>query len=106
VKTICGDLKDDGHMVNMVQNHGKAKRLPKPLFLKTLCKNTDGTLKYSLLMIASLEPLQKAVFVFYPTLKKSELIDLTGKKIPKLRTKKHKDTADKLVTVGDALLNN
>jgi CRP-like cAMP-binding protein len=95
MKTICGDLKDaDGHMVNMAQKTVKQRLAETLLYLEdTFGKNTDGTLKIQLSRdeLASLiGTATESCIRLLSDFKKSELIDLTGKKIilkdlPKLK---------------------
>lgn len=86
MKTICGDLKDaDGHMVNMAQKTVKQRLAETLLYLEnTFGTNADGTLKIQLSrdeLASMIGTATESCIRLLSDFKKSDLIDLTGKKI-------------------------
>ncbi|MBX9887190.1 MAG: Crp/Fnr family transcriptional regulator [Flavobacteriaceae bacterium] len=86
MKTICGDLKDaDGHMVNMAQKTVKQRLAETLLYLEnTFGKNVDGTLRIQLSrdeLASMIGTATESCIRLLSDFKKSDLIDLTGKKI-------------------------
>ncbi len=86
MKTICGDLKDaDDHMVNMAQKTVKQRLAETLLYLEeTFGTNEDKTLRIQLSreeLAGMIGTATESCIRLLSELNKSEIIELTGKKI-------------------------
>ena len=99
MKTICGDLKEaDDHMVSMAQKNVKERLAETLLYLEdTFGKNQDGSLHIQLSreeLAGMIGTATESCIRLLSELNKSDIIDLTGKKITILDRNKLKRMAD------------
>ena len=99
MKTICGDLKEaDDHMVSMAQKSVKERLAETLLYLEdTFGKNQDGSLHIQLSreeLAGMIGTATESCIRLLSELNKSDIIDLTGKKITIVDRNKLKRMAD------------
>ena len=86
MKSVCGDLKDaDDHMVNMAQKTVRQRLVETLIYLEeTFGKNEDGSLHIQLSreeLAGMIGTATESCIRLLSELNKSELIELSGKKI-------------------------
>ena len=99
MKTICGDLKEaDDHMVSMAQKSVKERLAETLLYLEdTFGKNSDGSLHIQLSreeLAGMIGTATESCIRLLSELNKTDIIDLTGKKITIIDRNKLKRMAD------------
>lgn len=99
MRNICGDLKEaDDHMVSMAQKSVKERLAETLLYLEdTFGKNSDGSLHIQLSreeLAGMIGTATESCIRLLSELNKSELVDLSGKKITILDRNKLKRMAE------------